>query len=428
MKTKYLPIILLLSINTFAQNKEQDWSAFRQTFEVKDYRGGEFKLTAYVKVESANPRISQARLWARVDLVKGIGFFDNMYDRPISLNEWKMYSIEGVIDNKAEKLTFGGLYFGVGKYSYDKFELKIKKKNGQWQTASIANSDFEKDDFMNSPDPFHGSVDRGWYHGKDDGFVYGLENGYEGKSFVIDGTSKLKKGKFVNTNGIDFYYETHGQGDTVLLLHGNGQSIKAFSKQIPEFEKQFTVLAIDSRAQGYSSDDGQKLTYDLMAEDVNSILNQLKIKNINVLGWSDGGNTGLILAMKHPEKVKRLATMGANLFCDESSVDGKIIRSLTKQKEEMTKKKTASTDYQLRMATLLLEEPKINPDDLKVINCPVLVMAGSKDVIKENHTKLIASKIPNSKLVILKNSTHYAPQENPEVFNQEVIEFFSGKN
>ncbi|GHN00925.1 alpha/beta hydrolase [Cytophagales bacterium WSM2-2] len=237
----------------------------------------------------------------------------------------------------------------------------------------------------------------------------------------------IDAGKFVKANGINFYYETFGKGDTVLLLHGNSESLKSFSKQIPELSKQFFVIAMDSRGQGNSSDDGKKITYELMAEDVNAFLNKLQMKNVNILGWSDGGNTGLILAMKHPDKVRKLATMGANLYNDKTSVDEKTNKQLKGLREELTKQKVASSDIRVRMTDLLLNEPKINPDDLKAIKCPVLVMAGSEDVIKEPHTRLIASKIGKSKLVIFTPGTHYEPQENPERFNKTVMDFFTGK-
>jgi pimeloyl-ACP methyl ester carboxylesterase len=396
----------------------QDYGQFNQQIDVTAYRGGEFKLTAFVRIERANPRFTQARLWARVDKTKGIGFFDNMYKRPILSKEWKEYSIEGPIDEKAMKLIIGGLYFGIGTYFYDNFILSVRKKDGEWKTIEIANPGFEESSL------------NGWFLEKAKDYTLNITTSdvEEGKqALVVDGTSKIKNGKFQNANGIDFYYETYGKGDTVLLLHGNSESLKSFKKQIPDFSKQFFVIAMDSRAQGYSSDDGKKITYDLMAEDVNSFLDQLHIKNLNVLGWSDGGNTGIILAMKHPDKVKRLATMGANLLNDKTSVDEKINKEIKKLREQALKDSTAASELQVRMSDLLLNEPKIDPKDLKSITCPVLVMAGSKDVIKEGHTKLIASSITKSKLVIFEKSTHYAPQEIPDKFNKTVIEFFTGK-
>ena len=182
---------------------------------------------------------------------------------------------------------------------------------------------------------------------------------------------------------------------------------------------------MDSRGQGNSSKDDKKMSYELMAQDVNSFLEKLNIKRVNVLGWSDGGNIGLILAMEHPDKVKRLATMGANLFNDKTSVDEKINKEIRTQRLKLVKQETERNTFEIEMIDLLLNEPKIKPDELKKIQCPTLIMAGSKDVIKEGHTKLIASKIEKSKLIIFDKGTHYEPTENPDRFNKTVIEFFN---
>ena len=119
--------------------------------------------------------------------------------------------------------------------------------------------------------------------------------------------------------------------------------------------------------------------------------------------------------------------MGANLFNDKTSVDDKINKEIKEMHDALVKRKVPLSDLQMRMTELLMNEPKINPDDLKAIICPVLVMAGSKDAIKEPHTKLIASKISKSRLMIFEKATHYAPQEIPNRFNKTVIDFFTEK-
>lgn len=93
----------------------------------------------------------------------------------------------------------------------------------------------------------------------------------------------------------------------------------------------------------------------------------------------------------------------------------------------MEESKTSKNDINYRLKMLLLSEPNINPDSLKAIQIPVLVMAGETDIIKQQHTKLILEKIPNSKLFIFKNASHEAPREIPEQFNKIVLDFF-GEN
>ncbi|RYY05570.1 MAG: alpha/beta hydrolase [Sphingobacteriaceae bacterium] len=167
-----------------------------------------------------------------------------------------------------------------------------------------------------------------------------------------------------------------------------------------------------------------KLTYELMAEDVNTFLDKIQLKNVDILGWSDGGNIALILAMQHPDKVNKMAVMGTVLYNDDSSVTAETNKLIHKQVNEMEDKGVPKTNMDYRLKNLLLTEPHINPDSLRKIQSPTLVMAGQYDVVKEKHTKLIAEKIKHSKLVIFKGADHEAPQKIPQLFNQTVLDFF----
>lgn len=408
---------LLKPFVAFSQTDSiQTWNAFSQSLDVTSYRGGEFRLKAFVRVESGG-RLNNARLWARVDKEKGMGFFNNMVDRPITEAVWKQYTIQGKIDKHALRLTIGGLYFGAGLYYFDNFSVDVRTKGGEWRELPIASGDFETNNLY----------ERDWKTMYEvAGYKSSLTSAlaFDGTALMIDGSALKGPGQFVAVKGLAFYYETYGSsGDTVLLLHGNYESVKSFRKQIPELSKQFYVIAMDSRGQGYSSRDEKKMSYELMADDVFSFLETINMNRVNVLGWSDGGNIGLILAMQHPEKVKRLAIMGANLFNDNTSVEESVNKELRSQRARLIRQ--ADVDpFRIEMIDLLLSQPRIDPKALEKIECPTLVMAGSDDVIKEGHTRLIAEKIRNSELVIFENGTHYEPLNNPERFNETVIDFF----
>lgn len=410
-------IYILFSINAFGQTEPtQNWDGFSQDFDMLKYQGGEFKFSGYVRVESENNEAS-ARLMARVDKKKGYSFLDNMKDRPITSSQWSQYKIEGKIDDKATKLFIGAIHIGQGKFYFDSFNLEVKSRNGVWERVNIANAEFEEDTHKTDWKSF---FDRGFET------ILTRTNPYQGNTcLLVNANKKELKGKFVIANGIKLYYEEYGKGDTLLLLHGNSESIKSFYKQIPELSKMFYIIAIDSRGQGNSTKDEKKMNYELMATDVNSFLEALKIKKVNVLGWSDGGNIGLILAMEHPDKIKRLATMGANLFNDNTSVDENITKELMTQRGKLVKQDAERNKFEIEMIDLMLNEPNINPEELEKIQCPTLIMAGSKDVIKEEHSKLIANKIKDSRLVIFDNGTHYEPVEKADRFNKTVIEFLT---
>jgi len=124
--------------------------------------------------------------------------------------------------------------------------------------------------------------------------------------------SNAQVGKYADVNGIKVYYEIYGAGEPLLLLHGNSGSIENFVYQIPELSKHFRVIAVDSRAQGKSTDSDKEITYALMASDMSALIDKLNLGSVHVVGWSDGGIVGLELALAHPQQVKKLVTFGAN--------------------------------------------------------------------------------------------------------------------
>jgi pimeloyl-ACP methyl ester carboxylesterase len=233
-------------------------------------------------------------------------------------------------------------------------------------------------------------------------------------------------GKYCNVNGIKVYYETYGAGEPLLLLHGNGQSIVDFTKQIPVLAKHYRVIAVDTRAQGKSIDNNNnKLSYDIFAADMKVLLDSLQLKKVNILGWSDGGNTGLIMAIKYPEYVGKLVVMGANLNPTENAVEKNTLNQLKKDLKMLQQKEDTESKQIARLLYLLSTEPNIKADDLHKISSKTLVLAGEKDVIKAEHTKLIANNISKSQLIIFKKETHMVPNENADLFNQTVLKFLN---
>lgn len=232
-------------------------------------------------------------------------------------------------------------------------------------------------------------------------------------------------GKFIKTRGINLYYETYGEGEPLLIIHGNGGSINNFIYQIPYFAKNYKVILADSRAQGKSVDKGDSLSYEMMTDDLNAMLDTLHLNNCYVIGWSDGGINGLLLAMRHPDKVKKLAVTGANLWPEATAVDP-FIYNWAKNYYDSLKKLPPSPNNigNIKLTRLLAFEPHITTKQLQKIKCPTLVIGGDHDVILPQHTMLIAQSIPNSYLWILPNSGHSTPIFYREKFNTEIDNFF----
>lgn len=230
-------------------------------------------------------------------------------------------------------------------------------------------------------------------------------------------------GKYMRLNNAAIHYEVYGKGEPLLLLHGNSQSISAFYKQIEAFSKNYQVIAVDTRAQGKSTDSlDHDLTYELFAADMKQLLDTLHLKKANVLGWSDGGITALLMAIKYPGYVNKLAVMGANLSPD--GIEAKTINNLQDAYNKEKKFVDRASVNHKRLIKILLTEPHISYGQLKQIKAPVLVLAGEHDVILPRHTQSIHQNIPHSKIYIIKDATHYAPFEKPAEFNQAVLDYF----
>ncbi len=232
-------------------------------------------------------------------------------------------------------------------------------------------------------------------------------------------------GKYYDIRGIKMYAEVYGKGQPLLFIHGNGASISSFTKQIPYFAKSYKVIVADSRAQGKSADPGDSISYEMMADDYAALLDAMKIDSVYVVGWSDGGNNGLLLAIRHPEKVKKLAITGANLRPDTTAVPQGVWDLVLPQYEAL-KNKVDKNDLEkggYKLLKLLVENPHISHADLQKINCPVLVIGGDHDVIKAEHTMEIFNNIPKSFLWILPNSGHSTPLVYDKEFNTKVDAF-----
>jgi pimeloyl-ACP methyl ester carboxylesterase len=237
--------------------------------------------------------------------------------------------------------------------------------------------------------------------------------------------SNQSAGRYLRTRGFGMYYETYGKGAPVLVIHGNGGSIASMRKQIPYFSKHYRVVAADSRSQGRSRDDADSLSYEMMADDCNALMDSLHLDSACVIGWSDGGIIGLLLAARHPNKVKRLAVTGANIRPDSTAVSNGDIQSMIATVGSLQgKQQDPGIKNEIKLTRLMIHEPNISHAVLGSIRCPVLVISGDHDIIKLEHTLEIYRAIPGAELWILPGSGHDTCISFSRDFNEQVGKFF----
>jgi pimeloyl-ACP methyl ester carboxylesterase len=259
-----------------------------------------------------------------------------------------------------------------------------------------------------------------------------------GQSPVIYGSNE-KAGRYIDINDIRIYYETYGEGEPLLLLHGNGGSIENFFLQIPEFSKHFKVIALDSRAQGRTTDSDKEISYALMASDMAALIDKLNLGSVNVVGWSDGGIIGIELAYAHPEKVKKLVTIGANYSNKNYDAHGNNVRMDSKDTLVIGSRKLAEKykntlerlspnpekipEIRRKLKNLMEKYPNFTEKQLQEIKTPTLVIVGDHDIISLDHTVSLFASLPHSELFVIPGATHIVPVEQPDLLNSVIVHF-----
>jgi pimeloyl-ACP methyl ester carboxylesterase len=235
-------------------------------------------------------------------------------------------------------------------------------------------------------------------------------------------------GKYYNIRGIKMYCEVYGHGKPLLMIHGNGGSISSFRNNIGYFAAKYQVIALDSRSHGKSIDPSDSLSFEMMADDEAALLDAMHIDSAYVLGWSDGGINALLLAMRHPSKVIKLASTGANLWPDSTAIIPALWMGDKKRFEttDASKLKTAKDKNSWKLFLLDWYQPNISLKALQSIKCPSLIIGGDHDLIRVEHTVQIFQAIPNACLWILPNSSHSTLIDYADEFNKKVDAFFAG--
>lgn len=216
---------------------------------------------------------------------------------------------------------------------------------------------------------------------------------------------------------IDLYYTEVGQGDPLILLHGNGEDSSYFIHQIAYFQSHYRVIAFDTRGHGKSPRGNAPFTIRQFADDLYFIMKKMNIEKAHILGFSDGGNIALCFALKYPDRVKSLVLNGANLFPQGVKF---FVQFPVEVGYRMAKLFSQKEKYE--MLGLMVNDPALSFEEIRKINVPALVIAGDKDMIKNSHTRRIAENLPCGTLEIIKGS-HFCAAENPSEFNEKVSAF-----
>ena len=246
----------------------------------------------------------------------------------------------------------------------------------------------------------------------------------------------MTEGQYAEVNGVKTYYEVHGKGEPLLLMHGGFCTVETFARQTPDFAARYQVIVPERRGHGRTADVEGPITYDAMAEDTVRLMNILSLPSANLVGYSDGGNTALIVAVQRPDVVRKLVCIGANFhYNGMAAVALEVMENATPENFYpwlISRYKEVSPDGPDHLPVVFekimrmwREEPTLTPEDLSRIQAPTLVLVGDRDWVAMEHTVEMFRSIPNAQLCVIPGATHGAPFEKAPVVNRIVLDFLA---
>lgn len=222
----------------------------------------------------------------------------------------------------------------------------------------------------------------------------------------------IAEGKYANVNGINMYYEIHGAGKPLVLIHGGGSTIETtYGRVLPMLAKNHKVIAVELQVHGHTSDRNAPITFEQDAEDVAVLLQQLSITKADVMGFSNGGTTTMYLAARHPELANKIIL--ASCMYKRNGVPDQFWEAMKTPKfSDMPQeykdefKRVASNpdllDTMFNKCAQRMQTFKDMPEkDVQAIKAPSLIIIGDKDVCTPEHAVEMYRTLPNSSLIIL---------------------------
>jgi pimeloyl-ACP methyl ester carboxylesterase len=260
--------------------------------------------------------------------------------------------------------------------------------------------------------------------------------------------AQTNAGRYADVNGIRMYYELHGAGQPLVLIHGGGSTINtSWGRILPTLAKGHRVIAVELQAHGRTSDRNAPETFTQDADDIAELLRQLNIAKADVLGFSNGGSTALQVAIRHPDRVSKVIAVSAiyrrdgmppefwsfmekGTLADMPEVYKKEFLRLTPDSGKLL---TMFQRDQQRMLTF----KDWNSADVRAIRAPTLIVVGDQDVVRPEHAVELMRLLPNGRLVILPGrhgeflgEASFPPSNSkvPELFVSVVDEFLGSRD
>jgi pimeloyl-ACP methyl ester carboxylesterase len=236
---------------------------------------------------------------------------------------------------------------------------------------------------------------------------------------------------YAPVNGLDMYYEIHGDGAPLVLLHGAYMTVDLMAPLVPGLAGYRRVIAVEQQGHGHTADIDRPITYEQMADDTAALLDHLDVGPADVVGYSMGGGVALQLAIRHPDVVRRVVVASASYTSDGMHAEAwEMFPSITPElfagspiEEAYLRTAPNPGDFPKLVEKLkLLDTTEFAwpADDIRAIDAPILIVLGDSDVVRLEHAVELFGLLgggvmgdlvglPKSQLAVLPGTTHFVP-------------------
>jgi pimeloyl-ACP methyl ester carboxylesterase len=242
-------------------------------------------------------------------------------------------------------------------------------------------------------------------------------------------------GEYADLNGVHMYYEVHGVGDSLVLLHGGFGGVHSWEAQVSDLAERYRAFVPEQRGRGHTPDIEGPISYQILVDDAIAFLERVAGPPAHLIGASDGGIIGLMVAMQRPDLLRKLVTIGANFHHEglvpasmwtEASPDDEAWATPRRRYEAVSPDGADHFPVVLaKLQRMWREEPTLQTSDLTTISIPVLVAAGDDDAIKPEHTIALYEALPNGQLAVIPGTSHAVFMEKPGLLNQLILAFLA---
>jgi 3-oxoadipate enol-lactonase len=253
----------------------------------------------------------------------------------------------------------------------------------------------------------------------------------------------------LRVNGVELYYEMHGRGEPVLLIHGLGSSTRDWDPQVPQLSKQFQVITFDVRGHGRSGKPKERYSVKLFADDTAALIRALGVGPVHVVGISMGGMIAFQLAVDAPDLVRSLVIVNSGPAMPIRTLPQRLMiwtrvaivrfQGMRKMGEVLAARLLPKPEHASLRAAFIERWAANDPraylsalkglvnwgvlDQLSGLTCPVLVLTADQDYTPIAFKRAYAALLKDAEVVVVDDARHFLPIERPEPFNAAVLTF-----